>query len=74
MTTVKKKPTNWWGSQNAALIKFDTKPSDAAFWTDHDDNDNAGAQWSSHKGKTAVDVIKFKSLVDINKVCQVKKI
>ena len=29
-----KKPTNWWGRQNAAPLKFDPKPSEAAFWTD----------------------------------------
>ena len=26
-----KKPTNWWGMQNAAPLKFDPKPSDATF-------------------------------------------
>ena len=29
-----KKPTNWWGRQNAAPLKFDPKPSEAAFWMD----------------------------------------
>ena len=28
-----KKPTNWWGRQNSAPLKFDPKPSEAAFWT-----------------------------------------
>ena len=27
-----KKPTNWCGRQNAGPLKFDTKPSEAAFW------------------------------------------
>ena len=26
-----KMPTNWWGRQNAAPLKFDPKPSEAAF-------------------------------------------
>ena len=26
-----KMPTNWWGRQNAAGLKFDPKPSEAAF-------------------------------------------
>ena len=28
---IDKMPTNWWGRQNAALLKFDPKPSEAAF-------------------------------------------
>ena len=30
-TLTNKKPTNWWGRQNAALPKFDQKPLEAAF-------------------------------------------
>ena len=26
-----KKPTNWWRRQNSSLLKFDPKPSEAAF-------------------------------------------
>ena len=28
---INKKPTNWWGRENAAPLKFDPKPSEAAF-------------------------------------------
>ena len=27
-----KMPTNWWGRQNAAPIKFDSEPSETAFY------------------------------------------
>ena len=31
--TKHKKPTNWWGRQNAVPLKFDSKQSEAAFST-----------------------------------------
>ena len=32
-TQMNKKPTNWWGRQNAAPLKFDSNQSEAAFST-----------------------------------------
>ena len=33
VTNSNKKPTSWWGRQNAAPLKFNPKLSEAAFWT-----------------------------------------
>ena len=31
VVTQRNKPTNWWGRKNAAPLKFDPKPKEAAF-------------------------------------------